>query len=178
MSDTHAGGANLAPLASSIALSATIDGAADRAAGSEGRGSSPPPSPRAGLRFFIGLDRRLIVPLSVLAAIFFFCFIRQTDYDWWWHLRVGQDIWQHRALPDRRYLFLHARRAAIRRPRMALRVADLSWLSRIQLSRPGRDHGADRPQRPISSTTCSCARSASGAPWRAYSSPGRCSSRS
>ena len=57
------------------------------------------PSPRAGLRFFIGLDRRLIVPLTILAAIFFFCFMRQTDYDWWWHLRVGQDIWQGRALP-------------------------------------------------------------------------------
>ncbi len=58
-----------------------------------------PPSPRAGLRYFVGLDRRLIVPLSVLTAIFFFCFIRQTDYDWWWHLRVGQDILRQGALP-------------------------------------------------------------------------------
>jgi hypothetical protein len=57
------------------------------------------PSPRAGLRFFIGFDRRLLVPFSVLAAIFFFCFVRQTDYDWWWHLRVGQDIWRQGALP-------------------------------------------------------------------------------
>ena len=39
------------------------------------------------------------MPLTILAAIFFFCFMRQTDYDWWWHLRVGQDIWQNKALP-------------------------------------------------------------------------------
>ncbi len=58
-----------------------------------------PPSLRAGLRDLIGLDRRLIVPLSVLLGFFFFCFMRQTDFDWWWHLRVGMDIWQGRALP-------------------------------------------------------------------------------
>src|SRR3954454_10256615 len=57
------------------------------------------PSPRAGLRFLVGLDRRLLVPLTMLLGLLFFCFIRQTDYDWWWHLRVGQDIWQHRAIP-------------------------------------------------------------------------------
>lgn len=57
------------------------------------------PSPRAGWRFLIGLDRRLIVPLTMLAGIFIFCFMRQTDYDWWWHLRVGQDIWQNGAIP-------------------------------------------------------------------------------
>jgi hypothetical protein len=57
------------------------------------------PAFRAGLRSFIGLDRRLIVPLSILSAIFFFCFMRQTDYDWWWHLRIGQDILRLGALP-------------------------------------------------------------------------------
>ena len=57
------------------------------------------PSLRAGLRAMILLDRRLLVPLCVFAGIFFLCFLRQTDYDWWWHLRVGQDIWQSRALP-------------------------------------------------------------------------------
>src|SRR5439155_1208757 len=25
--------------------------------------------------------------------------IRQTDYDWWWHLRTGQLIWEQRAIP-------------------------------------------------------------------------------
>lgn len=58
-----------------------------------------PPSPRAGLRFLLGMDRRLLVPLSILLGFFFFCFLRQTDYDWWWHLRVGMDIWARGALP-------------------------------------------------------------------------------
>jgi len=57
------------------------------------------PSPRAWLRAMLLLDRRLLVPLCVFAGLFFLCFLRQTDYDWWWHLRVGQDIWQNRALP-------------------------------------------------------------------------------
>src|SRR3954447_13188024 len=57
------------------------------------------PSWRTGLRDLIGLDRRLIVPLTMLLGLFFFCFLRQTDYDWWGHLRIGQDIWQHGAIP-------------------------------------------------------------------------------
>jgi hypothetical protein len=59
-----------------------------------------PPSLRAGLRYVLLLDRRLIVPLTFLATIFLFCFIRQTDYDWWWHLRTGQLIWEQRAIPS------------------------------------------------------------------------------
>lgn len=57
------------------------------------------PSPRAGLRYFLLLDRRLIVPVVVLLTFFCFCFIRQTDPDWWWHLRTGQLIWETRAIP-------------------------------------------------------------------------------
>ena len=57
------------------------------------------PAPRAMLRDLLLLDRRLLVPLCVFAGLFFLCFLRQTDYDWWWHLRVGEDIWQGRALP-------------------------------------------------------------------------------
>jgi hypothetical protein len=57
------------------------------------------PSPRAGWREFVGLDRRLVVPLTMLFGIFVFCFIRQTDPDWWWHLRLGQDIWAAKAIP-------------------------------------------------------------------------------
>lgn len=57
------------------------------------------PSPRAGLPAFALLDRRLIVPVVVLATVFLFCFIRQTDGDWWWHLRTGQLIWQTGAIP-------------------------------------------------------------------------------
>lgn len=58
-----------------------------------------PPSLRTGLRHVLLLDRRLIVPLCILSGLFFLCFLRQTDYDWWWHLRVGMDIWQARAIP-------------------------------------------------------------------------------
>lgn len=58
-----------------------------------------PPSPRAGLRPLALLDRRLIVPLCVFSVLFCFCFLRQTDPDWWWHLRGGQDIWEARAIP-------------------------------------------------------------------------------
>ena len=57
------------------------------------------PSPREGWRYLVGLDRRLIVPLSMLFGFFFFCFLRQTDPDWWWHLRIGQDIWAAKAIP-------------------------------------------------------------------------------
>ncbi|MFN8515810.1 MAG: hypothetical protein U0841_25155 [Chloroflexia bacterium] len=57
------------------------------------------PSPRAGWREFVGLDRRLVVPLTMLIGVFIFCFIRQTDPDWWWHLRIGQDIWAAKAIP-------------------------------------------------------------------------------
>ena len=75
-----------------------IDGLLNETVEAEGRQVTLP-SPRAGLRFFVGLDRRLIVPLTILMGIFFFCFIRQTDFDWWWHLRIGQDIWRSGALP-------------------------------------------------------------------------------
>ena len=57
------------------------------------------PSPRAGWRALVGLDRRLVVPLTMLLGVFIFCFIRQTDPDWWWHLRIGQDIWAAKAIP-------------------------------------------------------------------------------
>lgn len=57
------------------------------------------PSPRVGLRCLILLDRRLIVPLTFLAMLFCFSFIRQTDPDWWWHLRTGRYIWDNRAIP-------------------------------------------------------------------------------
>ncbi len=57
------------------------------------------PSPRAGWRGLVGLDRRLLVPLPMLLGVFIFCFIRQTDPDWWWHLRIGQDIWVAKAIP-------------------------------------------------------------------------------
>lgn len=58
-----------------------------------------PPTPRAALRRAARLDRRLIVPLAVLATLFCFSFIRQTDPDWWWHLRTGQLIWETKAIP-------------------------------------------------------------------------------
>lgn len=58
-----------------------------------------PPSPRLALRRAALLDRRLIVPLAVLATLFCFSFIRQTDPDWWWHLRTGQLIWDTGAIP-------------------------------------------------------------------------------
>src|SRR6476620_9411988 len=57
------------------------------------------PSPRAGWRELVGLDRRLLVPLTMLLGVFIFCFIRQTDPDWWWHLRIGKDIWAAKAIP-------------------------------------------------------------------------------
>ena len=57
------------------------------------------PSPRVGWRELIGLDRRLVVPLTMLFGVFIFCFIRQTDPDWWWHLRIGHDIWAAKAIP-------------------------------------------------------------------------------
>lgn len=57
------------------------------------------PAPRRGLRYFLLLDRRLIVPVIFLAVAFCFAFIRQTDPDWWWHLRTGQLIWQRGAVP-------------------------------------------------------------------------------
>lgn len=67
------------------------------------------PSPRAGWRYLVGLDRRLLVPLTMLVGVFIFCFIRQTDPDWWWHLRIGQDIWAAKAIPTvDRYSFTRA----------------------------------------------------------------------
>ncbi|MGN6562490.1 MAG: hypothetical protein ACTHMU_07510 [Thermomicrobiales bacterium] len=58
-----------------------------------------PPVPRTGLRYLLMLDRRLIVPATLLFGLFCFCVIRQTDYDWWWHLRIGHDIWIQHAVP-------------------------------------------------------------------------------
>jgi hypothetical protein len=84
---------------------ALLDGALDRLDGLLGLPGEEaprvvvPPAPRAGLRCLLGLDRRLIVPATLLFGLFCFCFIRQTDYDWWWHLRIGHDIWTNRAVP-------------------------------------------------------------------------------
>src|SRR5438067_13810645 len=57
------------------------------------------PAFRAGLRGFVFLDRRLMVPVVLLGALFVFCFTRPTDPDWWWHLRTGRLIWEQRAIP-------------------------------------------------------------------------------
>src|SRR5438067_5868726 len=57
------------------------------------------PAFRAGLRGFVFLDRRLMVPVVLLGALFVFCFTRPTDPDWWWHLRTGRLIWEQRAVP-------------------------------------------------------------------------------
>lgn len=65
----------------------------------EDRRAVVPPSLRSGLRYFLLLDRRLIVPVVVLLSFFCFSFIRQTDPDWWWHLRTGQLIWESRSIP-------------------------------------------------------------------------------
>jgi hypothetical protein len=53
----------------------------------------------AVLRVFSGLDHRRLLLVVLFAAIFSFDFARETDIDFWWHLRTGELIARSGSVP-------------------------------------------------------------------------------
>lgn len=63
------------------------------------RRGNPPPSPARVSKLVWSLDHRRLLLLVLFASIFSFDVARETDIDFWWHLRTGELIAQTGAVP-------------------------------------------------------------------------------